>query len=189
MSNKALNTITLRNQQESPLLRLPGELRNRVYDEVFRDTSLHVGYRHIGVWDPATPYFIRVTQENEGEGNSRVKGIANISGLITVCQQIYDETKTFSLSRTVFYFENSRTRQQLLATHRYPAYCHSLDRSGYNNVVVPRVSLHRRSRGPGAGPAAWLYSGHARDGPGCTPRALWYARIQGSQASICLRFR
>ncbi|CAO2656897.1 Nn.00g057000.m01.CDS01 [Neocucurbitaria sp. VM-36] len=42
LSREEADDITLRNQTESPLLRLPGEIRNKIYDYAFSGHIIHV---------------------------------------------------------------------------------------------------------------------------------------------------
>src|SRR4051812_21461224 len=62
------------NQRNSPLLRLPAELRTRIYDLVFTDTSVHV-----------KSAFVR------GLYNATVDSHKPVVGLLCSCRQLYHE--------------------------------------------------------------------------------------------------
>ncbi|KAH3948406.1 hypothetical protein HBI81_131640 [Parastagonospora nodorum] len=50
LSNDEAAAITLRNQKDSPLLRLPAELRNHIYGYVFDCIIIHIRYDRGGQW-------------------------------------------------------------------------------------------------------------------------------------------
>ncbi|KAF3001553.1 hypothetical protein E8E13_009730 [Curvularia kusanoi] len=71
------NAITLQNQKQSPLLRLPGELRNKIYGYFFSDYDIHMeceGFSFVG--GSEFPHL---------RGNQLV-------AMSAVCRQLHDET-------------------------------------------------------------------------------------------------
>jgi hypothetical protein len=76
-------------QPESPLLRLPGELREQIYDFLFVSTRVTFGERSTG----------RI-------GRRTLKPAPHSLALLRVCRQIYKECKYFWLSRVLFNFES-----------------------------------------------------------------------------------
>jgi hypothetical protein len=76
-------------QPESPLLRLPGELREQIYDFLFVSTRVTFGERSTG----------RI-------GRKTLKPAPHSLALLRVCRQIYKEGKSFWLGRVLFNFEN-----------------------------------------------------------------------------------
>ncbi|KAH6846211.1 hypothetical protein CC77DRAFT_166788 [Alternaria alternata] len=88
-----METIALRNQAESPLLRLPGEIRNRIYDYVFRAEC-------IVVLEPGThtKYICRLY--NRGAARS-YQPLCTLLQSRLVCRQYYAETR-------LLVFQNNR---------------------------------------------------------------------------------
>lgn len=76
-------------QPDSPLLRLPGELREQIYDFLFVSTRVTFGERSTG----------RI-------GRKTLKPAPHSLALLRVCRQIYKEGKSFWLGRVLFNFEN-----------------------------------------------------------------------------------
>jgi hypothetical protein len=100
-----------RNARESPLLRLPAELRNRIYDLVLYE----------GDYNFASHFYIKDDQDQDDflnfEGFKVDPKVPNRLGLIRTCRQLYAETVLlpFSLNTFVFrthamqYFFDSKT--------------------------------------------------------------------------------
>jgi hypothetical protein len=90
------------NARTSPLLRLPAELRNRVYDCVFgnivitmaRATTRRPAKR------PRTYRYLSARQQ----GSS--KNLKPLYGLIFVCRKLYAETQLLPFTSSMFYIEN-----------------------------------------------------------------------------------
>ncbi|KAK1918574.1 hypothetical protein P3342_001493 [Pyrenophora teres f. teres] len=88
------NAISLRNQQESPLLRLPSELRNMIYAYTFGNTT------------------IRITREKRhscchGHPSQNPGGIAwkgnRIFGITQVCRELRSEIGLMPFEMAIFY--------------------------------------------------------------------------------------
>ncbi|KAF1832936.1 hypothetical protein BDW02DRAFT_624666, partial [Decorospora gaudefroyi] len=100
-----------RNQRDSPLLRLPAELRNKIYRFVLGGNHIRPYCETVmGVWEVSFP----------GWAYSRLQ-----LALLEVCRQVYAETKLlpFSLNRFVGYPEHMF---ELLATSLTPTQANAL---------------------------------------------------------------
>ncbi|KAF1840622.1 uncharacterized protein K460DRAFT_259121, partial [Cucurbitaria berberidis CBS 394.84] len=82
---------TLRNQRESPLLRLPGEIRNRIYDYAFSGHIVHV----LG---PSREYPMYRATDWQPTGYS----LSTLNNTTTLCRQIRSETVLLPLERNEF---------------------------------------------------------------------------------------
>ncbi|KAF2998523.1 hypothetical protein E8E13_004548 [Curvularia kusanoi] len=115
-SSPTLSNIFLRNQQQSPFLQLPGEIRNRVYEYTLGHQV--ISYQSIGTWSAEQGDY------HKWGPNRLVPGtIAGLLRLPMICRQIYTETKLFVFKLNVFRvkdtniesFINKLSRTQLLA--------------------------------------------------------------------------
>ncbi|KAF2035778.1 hypothetical protein EK21DRAFT_84186 [Setomelanomma holmii] len=85
------SAISLRNQAASPLLRLPAELRNKIFEHVLGGYDIFVG-----IWPRHMERRLDRPFDSFREGGS------HFLGLLQVCQQIYTEAKTLPFSLNEF---------------------------------------------------------------------------------------
>jgi len=85
---------TIRNQQDSPLLRLPGELRNRIYEYALGDFQIFFKDRSVGRG-------VEVYTTNE-EADKRMIRAPHFQGLTTTCRQVHAETKLLPFALNEF---------------------------------------------------------------------------------------
>ncbi|KAK4160311.1 hypothetical protein QBC43DRAFT_114109 [Cladorrhinum sp. PSN259] len=109
-----------RNQQQSPLLRLPPELRNRIYDLVLRVGQINVCYKkweHKKRFRKGVPYYetreggfwcrILRREQNPWPGNAfRVEPPHGLTLLSPVCRQLYHETALLPYTVNTWSFES-----------------------------------------------------------------------------------
>ncbi|KAI4634112.1 uncharacterized protein J4E87_001282 [Alternaria ethzedia] len=99
-----LESITFRNQTESPLLRLPGELRNRIYELVVGGNIIFVSgllqRPEKALVDLMTP---GVAQKSTWTSVSRIFTI----GL--ACRQLHRETALTQYTKNVFHFDDMQS--------------------------------------------------------------------------------
>ncbi|OCL10800.1 hypothetical protein AOQ84DRAFT_336894 [Glonium stellatum] len=88
-----------RNAQESPLLKLPGELRNKIWNYVLGDRTLHI--EHTAAND--------LTAEGERPRDLTNRGLSLCC--LRVCRQIYTEARHLPYSSNTFAFRNTSTYQ------------------------------------------------------------------------------
>jgi len=107
----SLEEITLRNQIESPLLRLPGELRNRICELAVSGNIIVVSssYKRPG----KMPVYL-TSAETPGP---IVKGAqksdrTSVSGIFTIglaCRQLHQETALTQYTKNTFHFDDEQT--------------------------------------------------------------------------------
>lgn len=83
--SEAKHPSTVRNDVNSPLLRLPGELRNRIYEEVFYMGTFTFSARFVTYSKPGPNFFGRPTPE------------PHLFALLRVCKKIHSETADLNL--------------------------------------------------------------------------------------------
>ncbi|KAI4931577.1 hypothetical protein J4E85_004171 [Alternaria conjuncta] len=99
-----LEAITFRNQTESPLLRLPGELRNRIYELVVGGNIIFVSGSlqrpEKALVDLMTP------------GVAQKSTWTFVSGIFTIglaCRQLHRETALTQYTKNVFHFDDMQS--------------------------------------------------------------------------------
>lgn len=92
----SLSQVTEENMT-SPFFRLPKELRNMIYEEVFQ-TSLQDG-----AITPDPRYLRR-----RGSGDLNHRTINNGLALLQSCQQVHEEATAILYGNHVFYFDDTR---------------------------------------------------------------------------------
>ncbi|KAF2624547.1 hypothetical protein BU25DRAFT_461074 [Macroventuria anomochaeta] len=80
-----MNDISLRNQRESPFLRLPGEVRNRIYEHA-------LGGKHISYLYPRLYSADRNHLRKFGHNGLEANIVPKLLHLTITCRQIHDET-------------------------------------------------------------------------------------------------
>ncbi|KAI4953868.1 hypothetical protein J4E91_002716 [Alternaria rosae] len=95
MMNRA-DTITQRNQLESPLLGLPVEIRNKIYDYVFSVGSVHFGLSLHHYRTSETDY------EPQGCEPTDLLDVAS------TCRQIHSDTSTLSFKNNVIILDDKK---------------------------------------------------------------------------------
>jgi hypothetical protein len=79
-----MNHSTIRNQQLSPFLRLPGEIRNRIY-------AYHFDSLVIDVREPSLDTRLYSTRSYDGNGRYLSSYRANATGILRSCRQLNAE--------------------------------------------------------------------------------------------------
>jgi hypothetical protein len=90
------------NARTSPLLRLPAELRNRVYDYVFGNiviTMARATNRGPAKRRRTYRYYLSARQQSSS------KNLKSLCGLIFVCRKLYAETQLLPFTSSMFYIE------------------------------------------------------------------------------------
>jgi hypothetical protein len=80
---------TTRNQKESPLLRLPSELRNQIYDLVFSDLYFYPTLDHLAL----PPGVLSVFCEKRSDPSSGRGPVANPTALLRTCRQVHKDAE------------------------------------------------------------------------------------------------
>lgn len=96
LTNQEADALYLRNQTESPLLRLPRELRNEIFENAF-----HVGTVHFPFVSTHGD-ILRLLQHNAAPITSGAKLISTILRCTTVCRQIRAETAALPVKLNAF---------------------------------------------------------------------------------------
>ncbi|KAF1912379.1 hypothetical protein BDU57DRAFT_542220 [Ampelomyces quisqualis] len=101
LSQEEANVITMRNQCHSPLLRLPAELRNKIFGYALGGLSIKFtkgphkpSDRRRYAYDPV---WARLVAHNEASSKDNDVSIANLTGVLKTCRQIHTETSTLLL--------------------------------------------------------------------------------------------
>ncbi|KAH3909047.1 hypothetical protein HBI56_125970 [Parastagonospora nodorum] len=92
--------ISLRNQQQSPLLRLPAELRNQIYEHVCRGVRLRPGSGNVHYRNILDPDAV----------------IIPVTHMLLVCRQIHNEAALYPLSFAEIQLWKREGFQQFLNT-------------------------------------------------------------------------
>jgi hypothetical protein len=117
-----------RNSVVSPFLRLPGEIRNKIYGFIVGDHHLQVGYTphqhgietikgkryrtHVG-----GGFFNRLAAR--GKNHHRYQEAQSLHlGLLRVCRQVYGEAALLPYAMNIFSFENDWVMRRCLKTLR-----------------------------------------------------------------------
>jgi len=98
----------LRNQAESPLLRLPGELRNRIY-ELAVGGNIIVVTKSYKRWRKTSVYLTSADPSGPDAKSAQASIRAPVSGIFTiglVCRQLHRETALSQYARNLFHFDN-----------------------------------------------------------------------------------
>jgi len=89
---------TIRNQVQSPLLRLPAELRNHIFDYVFENITVDFDHQETMHGDYVFTAFSRDTYQDRRSKWT----LPEIVRTTTVCRQIRAETALLPFTRSVF---------------------------------------------------------------------------------------
>ncbi|KAH4961074.1 hypothetical protein HBI52_002470 [Parastagonospora nodorum] len=127
-SISSINPVTLRNQQESPLLQLPGELRNKIYEYIFNPLAIECNRWTVFAgsmdserpWNRFLPSEMREEEWQNGlwaSGSYKSKPnsdnfrnrlpIMSQLFMSRVFHQIHAETVQLIIPKAVFYFTDS----------------------------------------------------------------------------------
>ena len=85
-------------KQKSPLLSLPGELRNKIYEYALGGNLISPFY----LGDDDTVFFLRSAQYGNPQDQSTEEAWAKLFNLSKVCRQLYQETKLLPYKLNVF---------------------------------------------------------------------------------------
>ncbi|KAI4710520.1 hypothetical protein J4E89_004976 [Alternaria sp. Ai002NY15] len=99
-----LEAITFRNQTESPLLRLPGELRNRIYELVVGGNIIFVS----GLLQRPEKALVDLMTP----GVAQKSTWTSVSGIFTIglaCRQLHRETALTQYTKNVFHFDDMQS--------------------------------------------------------------------------------
>ncbi|KAH7408373.1 hypothetical protein DE146DRAFT_372209 [Phaeosphaeria sp. MPI-PUGE-AT-0046c] len=91
-----------RNRLRSPLLRLPGELRNRVYELAMSDTVVSV----FPSVKPHVPYQLHAHLSGHATDYVGALGMSLVTNLSRVCRQIAAETRLLAFQSATFYIHS-----------------------------------------------------------------------------------
>ncbi|KAK1758920.1 hypothetical protein QBC47DRAFT_370755 [Echria macrotheca] len=121
--------LWIKNRQESPLLRLPGEIRNQIYSLVLSVGHINVRFKKWEYYQrsrngkefytPVNPggFYCRVLDERQdpwfalGEPSNIQRGMTLLSG---VCRQLYQETAVLPFALNIWSFESHAVMERLV---------------------------------------------------------------------------
>lgn len=106
----------MRNQAESPLLRLPGELRNRIY-ELAVGGNIIVVTKSYKRWRKTSVYLTSADPSGPDAKSAQASIRAPVSGIFTiglVCRQLHRETALSQYAKNLFHFDSMTAGQILL---------------------------------------------------------------------------
>ncbi|KAH6864804.1 hypothetical protein BKA58DRAFT_462254 [Alternaria rosae] len=132
--------FTLRNQAESSLLRLPGELRNRIFELVVGGNIVVVS-----TWtqQPAKPFVYLTSADSSGSDakGTQASSRAPALGIFTiglVCRQLHQETALTQYIKNIFHFDDMEAGRAfvdgLTSTQRALLTSISLNVEGYFGI-------------------------------------------------------
>ncbi|KAI4611745.1 hypothetical protein J4E83_007996 [Alternaria metachromatica] len=104
----SLEEITLRNQAESPLLRLPGELRNRIYELAVGGNIIVVSSSYKR-WRKMSVYLTSADPSGPDAKSAQASIRAPVSDIFTiglVCRQLHRETALIQYAKNLFHLDN-----------------------------------------------------------------------------------
>ncbi|KAF2186894.1 hypothetical protein K469DRAFT_686121 [Zopfia rhizophila CBS 207.26] len=122
-----------KNQEQSPLLAMPPELRNKIFEYVYDGTnvfiaesvSLHASYRRCGrICYPTTAWVLSEGVTHPGPYAIRPANAKSLTLISGTCRQIYHETVMLPFAKCNFHFDNP---------------------IGYNSWMRDRLPVQRRS--------------------------------------------
>lgn len=121
-----------KNQETSPFLRLPGEVRNRIYGHVHGGKTINIGfetYRDVRDGDKVLDtvpvfkyncvvYHATINPYMEKVKRPKVKATKGLTLLNNICRQMYIETATLPYSLNLLSFGSYNTMFNFLAMER-----------------------------------------------------------------------
>ncbi|KAH7086755.1 hypothetical protein FB567DRAFT_602289 [Paraphoma chrysanthemicola] len=144
-------TITKRNARDSPLLRLPGEIRNIIYGYVFGGKTFTNMRKWVG-WSLHDTFFAQPYADDPSKYLLSHSNIIFLDlTLLSSCRQIYEEARQLPIALNTWRFSNPEAMLTLYSTRflnfQAQAISHIviIESTVYKNYMISNCWMHSSS--------------------------------------------